>query len=103
MKKEKILRILHITNFNQRFNGRLHYNTGRRLNNGFVRLGHNVLTISDRDIIHENKNKYAEEIYTDIERYRSLVGVIISHEDGDFLEKEMEEFNSYLELFIGKE
>ena len=51
----------------------------------------------------ENKNKYAEEIYTDIERYRSLVGVIISHEDGDFLEKEMEEFNSYLELFIGKE
>ena len=31
-------------------------NTGRRLNNGFVRLGHNVLTISDRDLIHENNN-----------------------------------------------
>jgi len=51
----------------------------------------------------ENKNRYAEEIYTDIERYRSLVGVIISYEQGEFLEKQMEDFNSYLELFIGKE
>ena len=51
----------------------------------------------------ENKNRYAEEIYTDIERYRSLVGVIISYEEGEYLEKQMEDFNSYLELFIGKE
>ena len=47
---------MHITNFNERFNGRLHYNTGRRINNGFIRLGHNVLSISDRDIIHNNKS-----------------------------------------------
>ena len=47
---------MHITNFNDRFDGRLHYNTGRRLNNGFIRNNHNVLTISDRDIIHNNKN-----------------------------------------------
>ena len=47
----KILKIIHITNFNERFNGRLHYNTGKRINNGFIRLGHNVLSISDRDII----------------------------------------------------
>ena len=53
--KNNILKILHITNFNQRFNGRLHYNTGTRLNNGFIRLGHNVLTISDRDIINKNR------------------------------------------------
>ncbi|MDA7565271.1 glycosyltransferase [Candidatus Pelagibacter sp.] len=56
VKRKIVFKILHITNFNQRFNGRLHYNTGRRLNNGFVRLGHNVLTISDRDIINKNKN-----------------------------------------------
>jgi len=56
VKRKFIFKILHVTNFNQRFNGRLHYNTGRRLNNGFVRLGHNVLTISDRDIINKNKN-----------------------------------------------
>tara|TARA_B110000459_G_scaffold190026_1_gene224703 strand:+ start:100 stop:2223 length:2124 start_codon:yes stop_codon:yes gene_type:complete len=56
IKKKIILKIIHTTNFNRRFKGRLHYNTGRRLNNGFVRLGHNVLTLSDRDLIHENKN-----------------------------------------------
>ena len=54
--KNTILKLIHVTNFNERFNGRLHYNTGRRLNNGFIRLGHNVMTISDRDIIHSNKN-----------------------------------------------
>ena len=51
----KNLKILHITNFNERFNGRLHYNTGKRINNGFIRNGHNVLTISDRDILHNSK------------------------------------------------
>ena len=55
------------------------------------------------NLTESNKNKYAQDIYTDIERYRSLVGVIISYEDGIFLEDEMEEFNSYLELFIAKE
>ena len=54
--KNKILKIMHITNFNERFNGRLHYNTGRRLNNGFIRLGHNVLSLSDRDILHNYKS-----------------------------------------------
>ncbi len=54
--KDKNLKIMHITNFNERFNGRLHYNTGRRINNGFIRLGHNVLSLSDRDILHNNKS-----------------------------------------------
>jgi glycosyltransferase involved in cell wall biosynthesis len=48
---KKIIKVLHITNFNERHDGRLFYNTGRRLNNGFIRLNHSVLTISDRDII----------------------------------------------------
>ena len=46
----KNLRILHVTNFNERLDGRLFFNTGRRLNNGFIRLGHSVLGFSDRDI-----------------------------------------------------
>ena len=54
--RKRPLKIMHITNFNERFNGRLHYNTGRRLNNGFIRNGHNVLSISDRDILHINKS-----------------------------------------------
>ena len=47
---KKSLRILHITNFNERLDGRLFFNTGRRINNGFIRLGHSVLGFSDRDI-----------------------------------------------------
>jgi len=46
----KNLRILHVTNFNERLDGRLFFNTGRRINNGFIRLGHSVLGFSDRDI-----------------------------------------------------
>ena len=48
--KNKTLRILHVTNFNERLDGRLFFNTGRRINNGFIRLGHSVLGFSDRDV-----------------------------------------------------
>ncbi len=47
----KKFKILHVTNFNERHNGRLFYNTGKRINNGFVRLNHSVLEFSDRDIV----------------------------------------------------
>ncbi len=50
------LRILHVTNFNERHDGRLFFNTGRRLNNGFIRLGHSILDFSDRDIQKYYKN-----------------------------------------------
>ena len=50
-KLKKTIKILHVTNFNERHNGRLFYNTGRRINNGFIRLNHSVLEFSDRDII----------------------------------------------------
>jgi len=62
----KSLRILHITNFNERHNGRLFFNTGRRINNGFIRLGNSVLEFSDRDIQKHYKN------YTDISGAKSL-------------------------------
>ncbi len=65
-KQKKPLRILHVTNFNERHNGRLFFNTGRRINNGFVRLGHSVLEFSDRDIQKHYKS------YNDIYGSRSL-------------------------------
>ena len=71
IKKKYPLKIIHVTNFNQRFDGRLHYNTGKRLQNGFVRLGHNVLAISDRDIINKNKS------FQDISGKKSLQNSII--------------------------
>ena len=52
----KSLRVLHVTNFNERHDGRLFFNTGRRLNNGFIRLGHSVLEFSDRDIVKHYKS-----------------------------------------------
>ena len=56
IKTPKSLRILHVTNFNERHDGRLFFNTGRRLNNGFIRLGHSVLGFSDRDIVKHYKS-----------------------------------------------
>ena len=47
---------MHVTNFNERYDGRLYFNTGRRINNGFVRLGHSILEFSDRDIQRYYKN-----------------------------------------------
>ena len=65
-KTNKSLRILHVTNFNERHNGRLFFNTGRRINNGFIRLGNSVLEFSDRDIQKNYKS------YSDITGSRSL-------------------------------
>ena len=69
---KKNLKILHITNLNERFDGRLHYNTGKRINNGFIRLGHNVLSLSDRDIIREGKS------FSDISGIKTLNERIIN-------------------------
>ena len=56
VKKNLSLRILHVTNFNERHDGRLFFNTGRRINNGLIRLGHSILEFSDRDIQKYYKN-----------------------------------------------
>ena len=55
-KNIKKIKILHVTNFNERHNGRLFYNTGKRINNGFIRLNHSVLEFSDRDIVSYYRN-----------------------------------------------
>ena len=65
-KNIKSLRILHATNFNERLDGRLFFNTGRRINNGFIRLGHSVLGFSDRDITKNYKS------FTDIDGSKIL-------------------------------
>ena len=47
-----------------------------------------------------NKILYSELIYTDIERYRSLVETILPHESEEYYEQILNEFNSYLDLFL---
>ncbi len=66
VKKNPSLRILHVTNFNERHDGRLFFNTGRRINNGLIRLGHSILEFSDRDIQKYYKN------YKDISGSKNL-------------------------------
>ena len=53
---QKNLKIIHVTNFNHRYDGRLFYNTSKRINNGLILLNHAVLEISDRDETHYNKS-----------------------------------------------
>ena len=82
------LKIIHITNFNFRYFGRLQYNTGIRINNGLIRQGHNVLSLSDRDIVSYTKNlrdptgsKYLNKLVRNtIENFKPNL-VILGHAD----------------------
>ena len=84
----KKLKIIHITNFNERHDGRLFFNTGRRINNGFIRLNHSVLTVSDRDIISNNRsirdpsgsNKLNEKLLNIISNYIPDL-IVLGHAD----------------------
>ncbi|MDR5589323.1 DUF2723 domain-containing protein [Christiangramia sp. SM2212] len=47
----------------------------------------------------ERQYMYADEIITDMERYRGLVDIMMVYEDRDTAMKKAEEFNNYLKLF----
>ncbi len=80
--KNSKLKIIHITNFNFRYHGRLHFNTGTRINNGLIRLGHNVLSLSDRDLISLGKSITD---YTGSKYLNNLVSKTISNFKPDLL------------------
>ena len=88
LKSNEKFKILHVTNFNERHNGRLFYNTGRRINNGFVRLNHSVLTLSDRDIVSyyrsisdlDGSNKLNKKLVDVISNYLPNI-IILGHAD----------------------
>ena len=46
-----------------------------------------------------NQSQYIQIIYSDIERYKSLVDTISLYEDEAFIKTEMESFNGFLRLF----
>ena len=87
-KKKEKLKILHVTNFNERHDGRLFFNTGRRINNGFIRLNHSVLEFSDRDIvsyyrrIHDpsGSNKLNEKLFNTVYNYVPDI-IVLGHAD----------------------
>ena len=51
----------------------------------------------------KNQAYLIENIYTDIQRYRGLVDVLMIYEDEGFVKVEMQKFNNYLRLFTGEE
>ncbi len=52
----KKIKILHIADLHLRHGGRLFYSTGKKINNGLILNGHNVVNISDRDLTSQRKN-----------------------------------------------
>ena len=84
----KKLKILHITDLHFRHSGRLFYSTGKKLNNGFILNGHNVLNISDRDLTSQKKNIFdigskrflTEKIIQNIENFKPDL-LILGHVD----------------------
>ena len=66
----------------------MHYNTSKRLNNGFIRNGHNVLTVSDRDIIYYNKSitdingikKFNEKVFKTFLNFKPNL-IVLGHAD----------------------
>ena len=51
---KKKYKILHISNFNENSDGRLFYSTPRKINLGFIKLGHNLLSLDERDYLRKN-------------------------------------------------
>ena len=47
----------------------------------------------------DRQYRYADEIITDMERYRGLVDIMMTYEDRETAQKKAEEFNNYLKLF----
>ena len=87
-KKKEKLKILHVTNFNERHDGRLFFNTGRRINNGFIRLNNSVLEFSDRDIVSyyrrindpSGANKLNEKLFSTVYNYVPDI-IVLGHAD----------------------
>ena len=81
------MKILHISNFVQKQNGRLQWNHCFKINNGLTRNGHNVCSFSDRDMsrmnvinkLNNNKNLNKSLIRTFKNFYPDLV--ILGHAD----------------------
>ena len=57
--KKKKLKIINIYNLGQKLNHRLYnISLGKKFTNGFIRNGHDVLEISDRDFIRQSRNMF---------------------------------------------
>ena len=71
--KNSKLKILHVFNRAEKIGGRIYFiSTGKKLENGLIRLGHDVEGISDRDILNYNANINAKKTLNRIFLEKSL-------------------------------
>tara|TARA_Y100000992_G_scaffold249280_1_gene181031 strand:+ start:312 stop:2429 length:2118 start_codon:yes stop_codon:yes gene_type:complete len=64
------LRIINIYNAGQKLNHRLYnISLGKKFTNGFIRNGHDVLEISDRDFVKQNRNISFENTHKKFQNY----------------------------------
>ena len=71
--KNSKLKILHVFNRAEKIGGRIYFiSTGKKLENGLIRLGHDVEGISDRDILSYNANINAKSTLNKIFLEKSL-------------------------------
>ena len=81
------MRILHVSNFGDKHNGRLYWNQCFKITNGFIRNGHNVYNFSDRDRSRSsvfnkfNKNDLVQkELLQSIDNYNPDL-LVLGHAD----------------------
>ena len=56
IKRERKAKILHISNFGNRLSNRLYFiSIAKKISNGLIKLGHDVINLSDRDVIKFNR------------------------------------------------
>lgn len=81
------MRILHISNFGDRHNGRLFWNHCFKISNGFIRNGHNVINFSDRDVSRSsilnkfNNNKNVQDTLLDVSKNYNPDLIVLGHAD----------------------
>ena len=64
------MRIINIYNIGQKLNHRLYnISLGKKFTNGFIRNGHDVLEISDRDFIKQNRKFSINSVYNKFQNY----------------------------------
>ena len=87
--KNKKLKIVHLSNFGNRLFNRLYFiSIAKKISNGLIRLGHDVINISDRDTIRFNRNitpkmgiKYLNDLFIETVKNYNPDLIILGHSD----------------------
>lgn len=94
IKRKKNFKILHIANFGSRLSNRLYFiSIAKKLSNGFIREGHDVVNLSDRDIIKFNRYVSGQSgvrqlnnlFFESVQNYNPDL-VLFGHSDNIYLE-----------------